>query len=706
MNFKERLNEIIENINAEYFTAKQLYGILQTKSTAERMAVKEALSELANDCKLVYDRRNDRYRKLRGETGKAIFQANARGFGFLLRDDGEDLFVPASKTNGAFHRDEVLYRRLPGTKDEAEIVRILQRGSSHIVGTYEKGHNARFVIPDDRRFISDIYVLPKKDFGAKNGQKVVARVTHYPDDNRNCPEGEIEEVLGFPDDRDVDMLSVAASYGLHEGFPDNVQRRAQAVSQQPSEADLQGRTDLRGEIIFTIDGEDAKDLDDAVSVVENPDGTFSLGVHIADVSHYVVSGGDIDKEAFERGTSVYFPDRVFPMLPRELSNGICSLYEGVDRLTVSCMMQVDGRGKVTDYSVFPSVINSRHRMTYTAVQAILDGDKAAQDQYADIADSLFAMEKLAHILQDARVRRGNIEFASREVEFVYDERGETVDVRLADNGFSHRIIEEFMIAANECVARYAENCELPFVYRVHAKPDESKLNVLFALMSGLGINVRRTREMHNSVLQAALLAAERTPYFNLVNDVMLRTMQKAKYSDVNTGHFGLASRCYCHFTSPIRRYADLTVHRVLKTALAGKMTEKAANFYDERCCEAARRASEREKIADEAERKAQDVKKCAYAARMIGREFDALVSGVTERGIFAELPNTVEGFISIEQLGDDLVYDPDRFCLCNQASRYSLGDEIKIAIASVDKQACRIDFSLVSRSSSAKDSRK
>ncbi len=704
MNFKEQLISLIDTIDAEYFTAKQIFGILHTKSTAERVAVKEALAELANECRLLYDKRNNRYCKLQQKDfGQATFQANARGFGFLLRDDGgRDLFVPANKTNGAFHRDRVLYRRIVGTEDEAEIIRILERGMTNLVGTYEKGRNVRFVLPDEQRFSSDVYVLPRKDLGAKNGQKVVVHITHFPEDNRNCPEGEIVEILGFPNERDVDMLSVAASFGLSDSFSDNVQRRAQSVPRSVTDTDIDGRVDLRKDCIFTIDGEDSKDLDDAVSISVNPDGTFTLGVHIADVSHYVPAGGELDAEAYDRGTSVYFPEKVFPMLPRELSNGICSLYEGVDRLTVSCVMTIDERGKVLDYSVFPSVINSCHRMTYTVVQAILDGDESVRKHYADIVDSLLNMEKLAHILRDARNRRGNIEFAGREVNFVYNERGEVVDIVLADDSFSHCLIEEFMIAANECVARYAENCELPFVYRVHAKPDENKLNALFALLQGLGINVRRTREMHNSVLQAALLKAEQTPYFNLINDVMLRTMQKAKYSDVNTGHFGLASRCYCHFTSPIRRYADLTVHRVLKTALDGKMTEKAMNFYCECCYDAAKQASVREKLADEAERKAQDVKKCAYALRLVGSVFEANISGVTERGIYAELPNTVEGFIPIEQLGDNLTYDPERFCLAGEAVRYSLGDSILIRVASVNKQACKIDFDLASNSRAAK----
>ena len=693
--FKDKLLQTIKNINSDYFTAKQLYGILQTHSTAERKAINDALSQLESDCEIFFDARNHRYRLVNeADFGKAEFQGNARGFGFLIREQGEDLFVPASKTNGAFHKDTVLYRRVKD--DEAEVVKILSRGMSYVVGTYDKTNNARFVLPDDQHFASDIYVQPKRDMGAKNGQKVVARITVYPTDNRNSPEGEIVEILGFPKEKNVDMLSVAKSFGLTQSFPPVCQRHAEAIAQTLDESDLSGRRDLRNRRIFTIDGDDAKDLDDAVSIVKNADGTYTLGVHIADVSHYVKPAGDIDKEAFARGTSVYLPEMVFPMLPRELSNGICSLFEQVDRLTLSCEMTINNVGKVVDYDIFPSVINSCHRMTYTAVQAIFDGvaDDELLTQYSDVVDDLFAMKELAEILQRKRDKRGNIEFQSKEVYFVHDDKGMVVDVRLQDNSFSHQLIEEFMIVANETVAEYAETCCYPFVYRVHARPDEQKLAVLLALMRGLGINVKRSQEIHNSVLQDALMQAKNTPFFNLVNDVMLRTMQKAKYSDVNTGHFGLASRCYCHFTSPIRRYPDLVVHRILKTAISGKMTEKAYRAYEDMCYDAAKQASIREKLADEAERKADDVKKCAYAERVVGQTFEAVISGVTERGIYAELANTVEGGISVDKMGGRFTYNPQQFCLYNDAVKYSLGDSLTIRVASVNKQALKIDFDI------------
>lgn len=695
MNINEKILQIAKTFDGNYFTAKQLRSILQTKSTADRQIVAQALNDLLQSNDLIFDERNRRYRLVtENDFGKAVFECNARGFGFLIRDDGEDLFVSASNTANAFHKDTVLYRRIEGTRDEAEIVKVVERGATQIVGTYDKSNNARFVIPDDKRFTRDIHIQPKRDLNAKNGQKVVVKIVVYPTSRSAKPEGEIIQILGFEGDKNVDMLSVAASYGLSQAFPDDVERRAEKISQQLTERDFVNRKDLRGERIFTIDGSDAKDLDDAVSVRENGDGTYNLKVCIADVSHYVKPNDDIDKEAFARGTSVYLPEMVFPMLPRQLSNGICSLYEGVDRLTLTCEMTIDGKGKVTESDVYQSVINSCHRMTYDDVQAIFDGDKETAEKYSDIAADLFAMKRLAEILQRKRNKRGNIDFASKEVSFVHNEDGEVIDVVPYEHTFSHQLIEEFMIIANETVAEYAEACGYPFVYRVHDKPDEAKLEVLLALMKGLGINVKHSQQIHNSILQDALIQAKNTPYFNLVNDVMLRTMQKAKYSDANTGHFGLASKCYCHFTSPIRRYPDLIVHRILTTAILGKMTDKALQAYTDMAYEAAKQSNVREKLADEAERKADDVKKCAYAKNVIGQTFPARISGVTERGIYAELDNTVEGFIPVSSLGDYFSYNAQRFCLYNDAKRYALGDAITITVIGVNKETSKIDFEL------------
>ena len=694
MNFTQKILQLILDAKMSNFSVKQVCNLVGTQSATDRQAVKDALATLQSQGKVYYDENSRRYAMVDGKNfGKAIFQGNKRGFGFLLRDEG-DLFVPAPKSYGAYHGDTVLYKRIAGTEDEAQVVAILSRGKSTLVGTYQRQGNLAFVILDDQHFSTDIFVQPKRHLGAKNGQKVVVKINSYPKDNRNCPEGEIIQILGYPNENNVDLMSVAIAYGVQIDFPENVQKRATKIPQSLGEKDYEGRKDLRSQTIFTIDGDDAKDLDDAVSITQNNNGTFTLGVHIADVSHYVKPSDDIDKEAFNRATSVYFPHMVFPMLPRELSNGICSLYQGVDRLTLTCQMTINQKGNVVDYDIFPSVINSCRRLTYNQVQALFDGDNNAKTQLADVADSLLAMRTLAQILQNKRLKRGNIDFATKEVSFVCDDKGDVVDVVPYERKFSHQLIEEFMIVANETVAEYVENCTYPFVYRVHEKPDEQKLAVLLDLMSGVGIKVKHSQEIHNSVLQDALLQAKQTPYFALINDVMLRTMQKAKYSTNNIGHFGLASRCYCHFTSPIRRYPDLIVHRILKTAVAGKMTEKAITAYQIMTDDCATQSSRQERNADEAERKADDVLKCKYALKHIGERYDAIISGVTERGIYAELPNTVEGFVSIDKLGGYFTYNAQKFCLTNGSIKYSLGDSIKIVIQSVNKSAYKIDFDI------------
>ncbi len=695
MNLKEQVLQALKNLKTEFFTLKQVCGILQTRSTAERRIVADILAELEKDCEIIFDEKNRRYRIVTdGDFGRAVFDAHPKGFGFLVREDGEDLFVPAAKTHGAFHRDEVLYRRVEGTADCAEIVKILKRGMSELVGTYDKTNGARFVLPDENKFISDVFIVKGKDMNAAHGQKVVVKITHFPADNRNNPEGEIVQVLGFPDEKNVDTLSVAYAFGLHREFPEECEKHAAKLPQTVSEEEIALRRDLRNETIFTIDGEDAKDLDDAVSVCEHADGSFTLGVHIADVSNYVKPGDDVDKEAFKRGTSVYFPQTVFPMLPVSLSNGICSLFEGVDRLTLSCVMEIDGKGKVTECDVFSSVIRSKRRLTYTAVQALFDGDSQAIGDCPEVVQSLLSMRKLAKILQRKRNARGNLDFQTHEVNFVMDDNGDVVDVVPYEHTFAHQLIEEFMIAANESVAEYAAACEYPFVYRIHQKPDAQKYNDLLALLRGVGINVKHSKEIHNSVLQNALVQAAETPYFNLVNDVALRTMQKAKYSTQNQGHFGLASDCYCHFTSPIRRYPDLVVHRILKTAVLGKMTQKALDAYEIMTQETAKQSSARERIADEAERKVDDVKKCRYAEKLIGQTFPAIVSGVTERGIFCELENTVEGFVPVDTLGASVDYVPSRYCVVADGKKYALGDKVQVIVHDVNVQTAKINFLL------------
>lgn len=696
MNLNSRLLQLFKESKATFLSRKQIFQLADAHTRFEKDAVGEALDVMVKEGLLYFDKRNARYRLSRQEdfvTG--IIDGNARGFAFLVPDgsEGKDMFIAPHRLNGALHRDRVLARPIPDTADEAEVVKVISRGMKQLVGTYTVSNGARFVIADDKKFFKDVFISPRKSLNARNGDKVVAEITVYPHDGRLNPEGEVTKVLGVGG-VNSDMVSVALSFGISDQHSEETERHCRKVKQPVSGQMYEDREDFRNCNVFTIDGEDAKDLDDAVSVRVLADGKVELGVHIADVSHYVRPEDPVDKEAFQRGTSVYFPDRVFAMLPKTLSNGVCSLQEGEDRLTLSCVM-VFKEDEIVDFRLTPSVINSKHRMTYNKVQAILDGDEESYAEYSDIAEDIKIMARLAQKLIDRRNVAGNIDFDSNEVGFEIIDDDVTAVVpkkRL----FAHRIIEQFMISANETVAQFVFNCGYPMVYRIHEKPDGEKLAVLIQLLKALGINIQETQNIHASSLQKALEQARQTPYGNMISDVMLRTMQKARYSVVNAGHFGLSSRCYCHFTSPIRRYPDLVVHRVVKSILCNKMTDKAVSAYEEMTERCAVQSSIREKVAMEAERKADDMLKCRYCLRLVGQCFDGRISGVTENGLFVELPDTVEGFIERNDLvEDDLTFDGSSYSLYNDNVRYRLGDEIRIKVLSVNMSACKIYFAPV-----------
>ena len=696
MNLNSRLLQLFKESKATFLSRKQIFQLADAHTRFEKDAVGEALDVMVKEGLLYFDKRNARYRLSRQEdfvTG--IIDGNARGFAFLVPDgsEGKDMFIAPHRLNGALHHDRVLARPIPDTADEAEVVKVISRGMKQLVGTYTVSNGARFVIADDKKFFKDVFIPPRKSLNARNGDKVVAEITVYPHDGRLNPEGEVTKVLGVGG-VNSDMVSVALSFGISDQHSEETERHCRKVKQPVSGQMYEDREDFRNCNVFTIDGEDAKDLDDAVSVRVLADGKVELGVHIADVSHYVRPEDPVDKEAFQRGTSVYFPDRVFAMLPKTLSNGVCSLQEGEDRLTLSCVM-VFKEDEIVDFRLTPSVINSKHRMTYNKVQAILDGDEESYAGYSDIAEDIKIMARLAQKLIDRRNVAGNIDFDSNEVgfEIVDDDVTAVVPKKRL---FAHRIIEQFMISANETVAQFVFNCDYPMVYRIHEKPDGEKLAVLIQLLKALGINIQETQNIHASSLQKALEQARQTPYGNMISDVMLRTMQKARYSVVNAGHFGLSSRCYCHFTSPIRRYPDLVVHRVVKSILCNKMTDKAVSAYEEMTERCAVQSSIREKVAMEAERKADDMLKCRYCLRLVGQCFDGRISGVTENGLFVELPDTVEGFIERNDLvEDDLTFDGSSYSLYNDNVRYRLGDEIRIKVLSVNMSACKIYFAPV-----------
>ncbi len=696
MNLNSKLLQLITDSKATYLSRKQIFQLAGATTRWEKDAVGDTLDFMVKEGLLTFDKRNARYRLSKADdfiVGRV--DGNARGFAFLMPDDseGEDRFIAPHRLHGALHRDKVLARPIPDTKDEVEVVKIIERGMPQLVGTYTVGNGARFVIADDKKFSRDVFIPPRKNLNAKEGDKVVVSITVYPEDGRLNPEGEVIKVLGA-NGVATDMESVAVSYGLTHSYPEQVEKHISKIVEPKAGEQYPDREDFRNLTVFTIDGEDAKDLDDAISVRTLSDGKIELGVHIADVSHYVRPADPVDKEAFARGTSVYFPDRVYAMLPKVLSNGVCSLHEGVDRLTLSCIMVFQG-SETVDFRLAKSVINSKHRMTYRKVQDILDGDKESVRQYADIVDDLKTMQRLAQLLIDRRNSKGNIDFDSKEVKFVID-NDDVVDIKPYERLFAHRLIEQFMISANETVAEFVFNCGYPMVYRIHEKPDQEKLSLLLELLGGLGINIRETQDVHVLSLQKALEQARLTPYGNLVSDVMLRTMQKARYSVLNLGHFGLNSTCYCHFTSPIRRYPDLVVHRIVKTILDSKMTDKAVLAYEEMTNDCAKQSSLKEKQSMEAERKADDMLKCRYCTRLVGQQFEGRISGVTENGLFVQLPNTVEGFIERAELPEhDLIFDAQRFKLYNDNVTYHLGNAVKIEVLSVNMTATKIYFGLV-----------
>lgn len=626
--------------------------------------------------------------------GKLV--GNERGFAFLVPSDREkhpeDFFVPHRNLHGAMHGDEVFAERLYADKDEATVLQIIKRGYSEIVGTFYKDRRAGCLCPDDKRYFENIYIPLSSCKNIKDGVKAVAKITEYP--YGKAPGGEIMEVLGDETDFFAEELSIIRSFGLHENFPDGIEAEAERAAKHGIRpADLVHRTDFRDWTIITIDGEDTRDIDDAVSL-KKQDENYLLGVHIADVSHYVKYLSPLDKEAYSRGTSVYFPDRVLPMLPKALSNGICSLNEGEDRLTLSCLMTIDKKGNVLSSTIANGIIRSTHRMTYTEISAILDGEEETTEKYADIKDMVALCAELANILKAAREKRGSVELDVKEAKILIDDKGE-ITIPTYERPFSYEIIEQFMVKTNETVAEYIQALDLPFLYRIHEKPDEEKAENFRAFAQSLGLTPKfNASEVKPYEFANLLKSAKDLPVYSVLNQVMLRSMQKARYAPVNVGHFGLASPCYCHFTSPIRRYPDLCVHRIIKEVLAGNyetVREKYVGFVSE----AALHSSDAERNAERAEREVDALYAASYMSERIGEEYDAVVSGVATFGLFAELPIAVEGFIPVESLHEEFEYIPERFTLKGHAKSYSIGERIRVRVEDVDFYERRTIFSLV-----------
>ena len=638
----------------------------------------------------------------KGQYYTGTFISHPRGFGFLeIPEAEEDIFIPEESIGTALHGDTVQIVVKKDGKDgkrcEGEVVKVLERGTKEVVGTYQQCDGFGFVVTDNQRFLKDVFIPAGKSLEAEDGDKVLAEIKDH-GNKRRSPEGKIIEILGKLGECGVDVLCVAKSYELPMEFPEKVAKQAERIKETLNEGDFYGREDLRDVVMVTIDGEDAKDLDDAVSLTKEED-LYHLGVHIADVSNYVQYNSALDKEALKRGTSVYLADRVIPMLPKKLSNGICSLNAGEDRLALSCLMDIDKKGRVVSHRIVESVIHVKERMSYTNVKKILlQEDEELAKRYEELLPMFFQMKELSELLRNRRKKRGAIDFDFPESKLVLDEKGKVVDIYPYEQNIATRLIEDFMLAANETVAEEYCMLGLPFVYRTHENPDMEKMETVLEMVHQAGIKVKKGKETISpkevQKILKELEGMECEPFFARL---ILRSMKQAKYTVEDTGHFGLAAKYYCHFTSPIRRYPDLQIHRIIKETLRGKMTEAKIQHYKGILEEVARQSSAMERRAEEVERETIKMKKAEYMKQHIGEAFEGTVSGVTEWGLYVELDNTVEGLVHVNTLTDDYYsFDKDRYCLVGDMTgrTYTMGQRVKVWVENADENTKTVDFKI------------
>ena len=696
---KELLYEVITNKSYHPMKFKELAGLLQVPKE-KREDLKIVLNALVADGRITVDA-SGKYKEQNANIKIGIFSGTSRGFGFVtLEGDegGEDIFIPERETNGALNKDRVqvcISEDQTGKRREGSIIAVLERNVNELVGTFQRGKSFGFVVPDNQKFGSDIFIPKEYTKGAVNGHKVLVKITDYGSQSKN-PEGRVVQILGHINDPGVDVTSVILENGIPTDFPDEVMLQVENIKDEVDSKDIAGRLDLRHLQTVTIDGEDAKDLDDAITLTKEGD-IYKLGVHIADVSNYVTEGSPLDKQAIKRGTSVYLVDRVIPMIPHKLSNGICSLNAGCDRLALSCIMDIDEKGNVIGHRIAETVINVDKRMTYTSVKKIVeDHDEEEMKQYEEFVPMFEEMLVLANILREKRRKRGSIDFDFPESKIIVGKDGRPTDILPYERNKATKIIEDFMLIANETVAQDFFWQELPFVYRSHENPDVEKIEKLSIFINNFGYTMRVGQdEIHPKELQKLLIKIDGTPEEALISRLTLRSMKQAKYTTTCDGHFGLATKYYCHFTSPIRRYPDLQIHRIIKENLRGGLREKRIQHYDRILSEIARQSSLTERRADEAEREVEKLKKVQYMSKFIGEIFEGVVSGVTSWGMYVELPNTVEGMVRMADLHDDYyIYDESRYMLIGEHTKhtYKLGQKIKVQLVDTSKLLRTIDF--------------
>lgn len=701
---RQRLLSFMREESYKPLTVQEIQEFLGIEGAAEFKELVKMLVHLEQKGEIVRSRTNrygvpERMNLLRGK-----FIGHAKGFGFVTPEtEGmDDVFIPPTEVNGAMNGDIVLVRisnSSMGDRREGTIIRIAERKTTKVVGTYQDNRGFGFVVPDDKKLPMDIFIGKGDSLNAVDGHKVVVEITEWPSELKSAT-GMVVQILGHKNDPGVDILSIIYKHGIEIEFPDEVMEQANRTPDHVEEKDFFKRRDLREDLIITIDGADAKDLDDAVSVQKNDDGTYMLSVHIADVSHYVTEHSPLDEEAYERGTSVYLTDRVIPMLPHKLSNGICSLNPHVDRLTMSCVMKIDGHGKVVEHEIFESVIRSKERMTYSDVYKIIDQqDEELSAKYEHIVPMLNDMAELAAILRKKRMDRGAIDFDFKESKVLVDENGWPTDIVLRERTVAERLIEEFMLAANETVAEHFHWLQVPFLYRIHEDPKAEKLQRFFEFLTNFGIVVKGTgNKVHPRALQEIVESIEGLPEETVISTMLLRSMQQAKYFEESLGHFGLSADFYTHFTSPIRRYPDLIVHRLIRTYLIEKdLSAETVAHWNAELPEIAQHTSDRERRAVDAERDTDSLKKAQYMLDKIGEEFDGVISSVTNFGMFVELENTVEGLVHVSYMTDDYYRFDDRQMIMigeHTGKQFRIGDEVTIRVVAVKPEESAIDFEI------------